>query len=105
VSNAERSQTLEEAVEDPFLELVVASETAADYESLLPMARSALVASEASMRATQVVDSQILAHLAIIAPSTIDEKPVVVKKQYFVESSDNDLGGKRTDLSGYIALA
>jgi hypothetical protein len=66
------------------------------------MAKSALIASEASMKAT--VDPQILAHFAMIAPPTI-EKPVVVKKQYFVESSDNDLGGKRRDLSDYTALA
>lgn len=92
------TKALKEAVEDPFLELAIASETAADYESLLQMAKSALATSEASMKAT--VDPQILAHFGMIAPPAT-EKPIIVKKQYFVESSDNDLGGKRKSYLTY----
>ncbi|XP_020287782.1 uncharacterized protein LOC109856664 [Pseudomyrmex gracilis] len=83
-------EAVEEAVEDPFLELAIASETTTDYETLLRIAKSALATSEASMKTT--VDPQILAHLGMIAPPTA-EKSIVIKKQYFVESSDNDLGG------------
>lgn len=85
---------LEEAVADPFLELAIA-ETTADYETLLQIAKSALATSEASMKTTTVdtVDPQILAHFTMVAPP-ITEKSTIVKKQYFVESSDNELGGK-----------
>lgn len=82
-----------EAVDDPFLELAIASETTEDYDTLLQMAKSALATSEVSTVTT--VDPQILAHFTMIAPpSMVVEKPTIVKKQYFVESSDNDLGGK-----------
>lgn len=54
------------------------------------MAKSAVATSEASMKTT--IDPQILAHFAMVAPPTT-EKPTIVKKQYFMESSDNDLGG------------
>lgn len=76
--------------EDPFLELAITSETTTDYEILLQIAKSALAASEASVKTT--IDPQILAHFAMIPPP-ITEK-LIVKKQYFMESSDNDLGGK-----------
>lgn len=88
---AVEEQQNEEVVEDPFLELAIASETE-DYETLLRMAKSALATSEASMVAA--VDPQILAHFTMIAPPPVVEKPAIVKKQYLVESSDNDLGGE-----------
>lgn len=85
------TQALKEAVEDPLLELAIASETIPEnYETLLQIAKSALATSEASMKAT--VDPHILTCFTAIAPSAA-EKPV--EKQYFVESSDNDLGGKQ----------
>ncbi|XP_014479481.1 PREDICTED: uncharacterized protein LOC106746875 [Dinoponera quadriceps] len=92
LKNANQTKAQEEVVEDPFLELAIASETTEDYDTLLKMAKSALANSEASMIAT-TVDPQILAHFAMIAPPSVIEKPAIVKKQYFVESSDNDLGG------------
>lgn len=85
------TKALEEAAEDPFLALAIASEATTDYKTLLQMAKSALATSEASMKAT--IDPQILAHFAMVAPP-ITEKSTIVKKQYFMESSDNDLGGK-----------
>lgn len=91
VLNAE-TKAQEEAVEDPFLQLAIASETTEDYDTLLQIAKSALATSEASTVAT--VDPQILAHFTMIAPPPATEKPAIVKKQYFVESSDNDLGGE-----------
>lgn len=85
------TKALENATEDPFLELAIASETTTDYKTLLQIAKSAAATSEASMKTT--IDPQILAHFAMVAPSTT-EKSTIVKKQYFMESSDNDLGGK-----------
>ncbi|XP_018352954.1 PREDICTED: transient receptor potential cation channel subfamily V member 4 [Trachymyrmex septentrionalis] len=90
LKNTNQTKALEETVEDPFLELAIASETTTDYKTLLQIARSALATSEASMKTT--IDPQILAHFAMVAPPTI-EKSSIVKKQYFMESSDNDLGG------------
>ncbi|XP_018406237.1 PREDICTED: transient receptor potential cation channel subfamily V member 4 [Cyphomyrmex costatus] len=90
LKNTNQTKALEETVEDPFLELAIASETTTDYKTLLQMAKSALATSEASMKTT--IDPQILAHFAMVAPPTI-EKSTIVKKQYFIESSDNDLGG------------
>ncbi|XP_072745359.1 uncharacterized protein Iav [Anoplolepis gracilipes] len=89
LKNTNQSKALEAAIEDPLLELAIASETTTDYEILLQIAKSALVASEVSMKTT--IDPQVLAHFALIAPPII-EKPIV-KKQYFIESSDNDFGG------------
>lgn len=77
-------------LEDPFLELAIASETTTNYEILLQIAKSALATSEASVKTA--IDPEILAHFAMIPPP-ITEK-FIVKKQYFMESSDNDLGGK-----------
>ncbi|KAG5334109.1 TRPV6 protein, partial [Acromyrmex charruanus] len=88
--NMNQTKALEGTVEDPFLELAIASETTTDYKTLLQIAKSALATSEASMKTT--IDPQILAHFAMVAPPTI-EKSSIVKKQYFMESSDNDLGG------------
>ncbi|XP_029163221.1 uncharacterized protein LOC114934682 [Nylanderia fulva] len=90
LKNTNQTKALEAASEDPFLELAIASETTTDYEILLQIAKSALAASEASMKTA--IDAQILAQFAMIAPPLTTEK-VIVKKQYFMESSDNDLGG------------
>lgn len=90
LKNTNQTKTLEDATEDPFLELAIASETATDYKTLLQMAKSALATSEASMKTT--IDPQILAHFAMVVPPAT-EKSTIVKKQYFMESSDNDLGG------------
>ncbi|XP_029669571.1 uncharacterized protein LOC115239269 [Formica exsecta] len=89
LKNTNQTKALEAAIEDPFLELVIASETAIDHEILLQIAKSALATSEASMKTT--IDSQILAHFAMIAPPVTEKS--IVKKQYFIESSDNDFGG------------
>ncbi|XP_025075486.1 uncharacterized protein LOC105432571 [Pogonomyrmex barbatus] len=89
LKNANYTKALEESVEDPFLELAIASETTTDYKTLLQMAKSALATSEASMKTA--IDPQILAHFAMVAPPTTEKS--TVKKQYFMESSDNDLGG------------
>ncbi|XP_012062295.1 PREDICTED: transient receptor potential cation channel subfamily V member 4 [Atta cephalotes] len=90
LKNMNQTKALEETVGDPFLELTIASETTTDYKTLLQIAKSALATSEASLKTT--IDPQILAHFAMVAPPTI-EKSSIVKKQYFMESSDNDLGG------------
>ncbi|KMQ98799.1 transient receptor potential cation channel subfamily v member 6 [Lasius niger] len=88
LKNTNQTKALEAAIEDPFLELAIVSETTTDYEILLQIAKSALVASETSIKTT--IDPQILAHFAMIAPPTTEKS--IVKKQYFMESSDNDLG-------------
>ncbi|XP_025267345.1 uncharacterized protein LOC105257199 isoform X2 [Camponotus floridanus] len=91
LKNTNQTKALEASMEfeDPFLELAIASETTTNYEILLQIAKSALAASEASVKTA--IDPQILAHFAMIPPP-ITEK-FIVKKQYFMESSDNDVGG------------
>lgn len=91
INRVETKALGKKAIEDPFLELAIASETTQDYDTLLQMAKSALATSETSVKPT--VDPQLLAHFTMIAPPPI-EKPTIAKKQYFMESSDNDLGGK-----------
>lgn len=91
LKNTNQTKALEASMEfeDPFLELAIASETTTNYEILLQIAKSALAASEASVKTA--IDPQILPHFAMIPPP-ITEK-FIVKKQYFMESSDNDVGG------------
>lgn len=81
----------EEGIQDPLLDLAIASEITKDYDTLLEMAKSAVATSEASKKVS--VNPQILSHFTMIVPPVIEES-ITVKKQYFVESSDNDLGGK-----------
>ncbi|XP_015185813.1 PREDICTED: uncharacterized protein LOC107071371 [Polistes dominula] len=79
--------------EDPFLKLIIASELTNDEELLPKLAKDVLEVAEKSVQMTTETTkskSQILEGLALImAPTNIENS--VPKKQYFVESSDNDL--------------
>ncbi|XP_043488062.1 uncharacterized protein LOC122514992 [Polistes fuscatus] len=79
--------------EDPFLKLIIASELTNDEELLPKLAKDVLEVAEKSVKMTTETTkskSQILEGLALImAPTNIENS--VPKKQYFVESSDNDL--------------
>ncbi|XP_015434191.1 PREDICTED: uncharacterized protein LOC107189994 [Dufourea novaeangliae] len=78
-----------EDVQDPLLDLVIASENTTDHEILLKMAQCAAASSEVSVEPK--INLQILEQFTMIK-IPVEEVPVV-KKQYFVESSDNDFGG------------
>ncbi|XP_014604264.1 PREDICTED: uncharacterized protein LOC106786899 [Polistes canadensis] len=79
--------------EDPFLKLIIASELTNDEELLPKLAKDVLEVAEKSVKMTKETTkskSQILEGLALImAPTNVENS--VPKKQYFVESSDNDL--------------
>ncbi|XP_046831751.1 uncharacterized protein LOC124429910 [Vespa crabro] len=78
--------------EDPFLKLIIASELTNDQELLPKLAKDVLEVAEKSVKIETDVrsKSQILEGLAMIMiPTTVET--FLPKKQYFVESSDNDL--------------
>nr|XP_050863720.1 uncharacterized protein LOC127070009 [Vespula vulgaris] len=78
--------------EDPFLKLIIASELTNDQELLPKLAKDVLEVAEKSVKIETDTrsTSQILEGLAMIMiPTTVES--FLPKKQYFVESSDNDL--------------
>ncbi|XP_043256262.1 uncharacterized protein LOC122399562 [Colletes gigas] len=82
--------TTAEDFQDPLLNLVIASESTTDPETLLEIAQRAVASVEAP--ASSKINLEILEQFTM-TKITADEQPIVAKKQYFVESSDNDFGG------------
>ncbi|XP_054004500.1 transient receptor potential cation channel subfamily V member 5 isoform X3 [Hylaeus anthracinus] len=84
------SHTTAEDINDPLLDLVIASENTIDPEILKKMAERVLASAETS--ASSKVNLNILEQFTM-TKIPVEEQTTVVKKQYFVESSDNDFGG------------
>ncbi|XP_076629860.1 transient receptor potential cation channel subfamily V iav [Colletes latitarsis] len=82
--------TTAEDFQDPLLNLVIASESTTDPETLLEIAQRAVASVEAP--ASSKINLEILEQFTM-TKITAEEQPIVTKKQYFVESSDNDFGG------------
>ncbi|XP_076397457.1 transient receptor potential cation channel subfamily V iav isoform X2 [Megachile rotundata] len=97
VKNANNSSTVEE-YHDLFLEFVIASESMNDPETLLKMAER--VAAEFDSSANPKINLQILEQFTM-TKIPMEEQAAAVKKQYFIESSDNDFGGD--NLLGTVA--
>ena len=95
---ADKSAGIEEN-SDPLLDLVIASEVEGfNPKSFLKLAESARLLSEASLKPENPsIDPTILEGFSItsiaMAAST---KSTLVRKQYFIESSDNDVCGSKS---------
>ncbi|XP_016767339.2 uncharacterized protein LOC726119 isoform X2 [Apis mellifera] len=89
LKNANHSSVTED-FQDPLLELVIASENTNDPETLLEIAKRAAAGFETET--SSKINLQILEQFTMTKIS-MDEKVNVTRKQYFVESSDNDFGG------------
>lgn len=79
-----------EDFQDPLLELVIASENTNDPETLLEIAKRAAAGFETET--SSKINLQILEQFTM-TKIPMEEKVNVTRKQYFVESSDNDFGG------------
>ncbi|XP_026301798.1 transient receptor potential cation channel subfamily V member 5 isoform X5 [Apis mellifera] len=88
LKNANHSSVTED-FQDPLLELVIASENTNDPETLLEIAKRAAAGFETET--SSKINLQILEQFTMTKIS-MDEKVNVTRKQYFVESSDNDFG-------------
>lgn len=89
LKNANHSSVTED-FQDPLLELVIASENTNDPETLLEIAKRAAAGFETET--SSKINLQILEQFTM-TKIPMDEKVNVTRKQYFVESSDNDFGG------------
>ncbi|XP_078048657.1 transient receptor potential cation channel subfamily V iav [Augochlora pura] len=78
-------------IQDPLLELVIAAENMSDHETLMKIARRAL--ESVTVPTDPKINLQILEQFTMIKMPEEEPTPVA-KKQYFVESSDNDFGGE-----------
>ncbi|XP_050491964.1 uncharacterized protein LOC126874205 isoform X5 [Bombus huntii] len=87
--NASHSSMAED-FQDPLLELVIASENTDDPETLLKIAERA--AANFEVESSSKINLQILEQFTM-TKLPMEEKVAARKKQYFVESSDNDFGG------------
>ncbi|CAL7944538.1 unnamed protein product [Xylocopa violacea] len=87
-----------EDFQDPLLELVIASENTSDRETLLEIAQRA--AAEFDAGAGSKINLQILEQFTM-TKIPMEEQVTVTRKQYLVESSDNDFGGD--NLLGTVA--
>ncbi|XP_068985574.1 uncharacterized protein iav isoform X5 [Bombus flavifrons] len=87
--NASHSSMAED-FQDPLLELVIASENTHDPETLLKIAERA--AANFEVESSSKINLQILEQFTM-TKLPMEEKVAATKKQYFVESSDNDFGG------------
>lgn len=85
-----------EDFQDPLLELVIASENTDDPETLLKIAERA--AANFEVESSSKINLQILEQFTM-TKLPMEEKVAATKKQYFVESSDNDFGGNNELLS------
>lgn len=83
--------TIPENSQDPFLDLVIASEYTNDHETLMKVAQAA-AASSSEVPVKPKLNLQILEQFTM-TKVPVEEPVTIVKKQYFVESSDNDFGG------------
>nr|XP_033323671.1 uncharacterized protein LOC117218984 isoform X3 [Megalopta genalis] len=87
---ADASHAIVDEIQDPLLELVIAAENMSDHETLTKIARRA--AESVAVPTDPKINLQILEQFTMIKMP--EEEPVpVAKKQYFIESSDNDFGG------------
>ncbi|CAK9825541.1 Transient receptor potential cation channel subfamily V member 6 [Anthophora retusa] len=84
-------QSIAEDFQDPLLELSIASENTSDPETLLKIAQRAAAAVEEEATGTKI-NLQILEQFTM-TKIPVEEQITVKKKQYFVESSDNDFAG------------
>ncbi|XP_016907461.2 uncharacterized protein LOC107994862 isoform X4 [Apis cerana] len=89
LKNANHSSVTED-FQDPLLELVIASENTNDPETLLEIAKRAAAGFETET--SSKINLQILEQFTM-TKIPMEEKVNVTRKQYFVESSDNDFGG------------
>ncbi|XP_043583973.1 uncharacterized protein LOC122568367 isoform X3 [Bombus pyrosoma] len=87
--NASHSSMAED-FQDPLLELVIASENTDDPETLLKIAERA--AANFEVESSSKINLQILEQFTM-TKLPMEEKVTATKKQYFVESSDNDFSG------------
>ncbi|XP_076181972.1 transient receptor potential cation channel subfamily V iav isoform X2 [Ptiloglossa arizonensis] len=76
--------------QDPFLDLVIASENTSDHGTLLEIAQRAVASVETPTSAK--INLEILEQFTM-TKIPVEEQTTVPKKQYFVESSDNDFAG------------
>ncbi|XP_046142105.1 uncharacterized protein LOC114873115 isoform X2 [Osmia bicornis bicornis] len=90
--------SLTENYQDPLLELVIASESTNDSKMLLKIAERA--ANDFDSPANPKINLQILEQFTM-TKIPMEEQVTVKKKQYFIESSDNDFGGD--NLLGTVA--
>lgn len=88
--------SMAEDFQDPLLELVIASENTDDPETLLKIAERA--AANFEVESSSKINLQILEQFTM-TKLPMEEKVAATKKQYFVESSDNDFGGNDELLS------
>ncbi|XP_031843575.1 transient receptor potential cation channel subfamily V iav isoform X2 [Nomia melanderi] len=79
-----------EEIQDPLLDLVIASESTTDNEILMKIARCA--AASVDVPADSKLNLQILEQFTMIK-IPVEEQLTATKKQYFIESSDNDFAG------------
>ncbi|XP_006610585.1 uncharacterized protein LOC102678884 isoform X4 [Apis dorsata] len=89
LKNANHSSVTED-FQDPLLELVIASENTNDPETLLEIAKRAAAGFETET--SSKINLQILEQFTM-TKIPMEEKVSVTRKQYFIESSDNDFGG------------
>ncbi|XP_076546096.1 transient receptor potential cation channel subfamily V iav [Osmia lignaria lignaria] len=92
------SSSLTENYQDPLLELVIASESTNDSKMLLKIAERA--ANDFDSPANPKINLQILEQFTM-TKIPMEEQVIVKKKQYFIESSDNDFAGD--NLLGTVA--
>ncbi|XP_031363916.1 transient receptor potential cation channel subfamily V member 5 isoform X6 [Apis dorsata] len=88
LKNANHSSVTED-FQDPLLELVIASENTNDPETLLEIAKRAAAGFETET--SSKINLQILEQFTM-TKIPMEEKVSVTRKQYFIESSDNDFG-------------
>ncbi|XP_076282451.1 transient receptor potential cation channel subfamily V iav [Lasioglossum baleicum] len=84
------SHTTVGEIQDPLLELVIASENMSDHEILMKIAQRVLASVDVPV--DPKINLQIVEQFTMIK-MPVEELVAPVKKQYFVESSDNDFGG------------
>ena len=104
ISKSNKSANIEENC-DPLLNLVIASEVEGfDPITLLKLAESARLLSEDLLEAVKpIVNRDILEGFPISSLAMVASvKSTLARKQYFVESSDNDVCGSKDRLVCFI---
>lgn len=93
--------SLAENYQDPLLELVIASESTNDFKTLLKIAERA--ANDFESPVNPKINLQILEQFTM-TKIPMEEQVTVKKKQYFIESSDNDFGGNYLNINIFSRL-
>ncbi|XP_026667863.1 uncharacterized protein LOC108623188 isoform X2 [Ceratina calcarata] len=91
LKNATHLSTSED-FQDPLLELVIACENATDPATLQRIAERAAAGFEHGTATGSKINVSILEQFTM-TKIAVDEQVTVTKKQYFIESSDNDFAG------------